>query len=345
MASLEQQIELFLRNAVLEKFTEDRMVKKALADLRPVLSSIENVIRRSGATSLGPGREQVVRAVSDAVGRIMQQEWGVPLLGQLQDDLAGYVTKQYDFARKMVTNAGGELTRPGAADALSKAEMVNNVIVDGKPLSTQLTSKVPALVADRVERFIRSGLSNASGDVFATYEDAVVRITEGNVEAIMRTAVHGTGSAAQDAIYAVETDPEWMNANGLIWTAVLDSRVCPVCMALDGNRYKMGRPGPYWDGRNKVDPHYNCRCYMLPSPWREDPMISPTGKKVEPTREAVGDDGEKRVDFSKSAKSWVKANPDTAKDIFGVKLGQQLVDGKIGFDKAVKMWRSTRAGV
>ena len=71
-------------------------------------------------------------------------------------------------------------------------------------------------------------------------------------------------------------------------------------------------------------------------------MISPSGKKVEPTREAVGDDGEKRLDFSKSAKGWVKANPDTAKEIFGKKLGQQLVDGKIGFDKAVKLWRSPK---
>jgi hypothetical protein len=345
MASLEQQIEIFLRNAVLEKRTEDRMVKKALADLRPVLSSIENLIKQSGAASLGPNRNQVITAVVDAVGRIMQQEWGIPMLGKMQEDLAGYVTKQYDFARKMVDTAGGTLANPGAADALNKAQMVNNATVAGKPLSAQLTSRVPALVADRVERYVRSGLSNASGDVFATYGDAVVTITNNNVEAIIRSGVRGVGSAAQEAIYAVETDPEWMNANGLIWTAVLDSRVCPICMALDGNRYSMGKPGPYWNGGNKVDPHYNCRCYMLPSPWREDPLISPTGKKVEPTREAVGDDGEKRLDFSKSARSWVKANPDTAKDIFGVKLGQQLVDGKIGFDKAVKMWRSTRAGV
>jgi hypothetical protein len=72
--------------------------------------------------------------------------------------------------------------------------------------------------------------------VFATYKDAVVTITERNVEATIRTGVHEIGSAAQQAIYEFETDPAWMNANGLVWTAVLDSDVCPACF---GRGYKV----------------------------------------------------------------------------------------------------------
>jgi hypothetical protein len=78
------------------------------------------------------------------------------------------------------------------------------------------------------------------------------------VEAIIRTGVHEVGSAAQMAIYEVETDPDWLDAGGLQWTATLDSAVCPVCLGLDGKRYKFGEPGPYWDGRAKVSPHMNC---------------------------------------------------------------------------------------
>jgi hypothetical protein len=253
------------------------------------------------------------------------------------------VNSQLEFARQMVQLSGGTLTQAGAAGSLNVAQAVNQAIVGGKPLATQLTQTLPALVADRVERYIRLGLSGAAGDVFATYGDAVVTITERNVEATIRTGVHEIGSAAQQAIYEFETDPAWMNANGLVWTAVLDGDVCPVCLKLDGGRYKLRIPGPYFDGRNKVSPHHQCRCYLLPYTWRTEKMINPeTGQEVLPQRPAEGDGGEQVIGFKQSVKDWVKANPETTQAIFGKKLGADLVEGRIGFDKAVKQWSGKR---
>jgi hypothetical protein len=211
--------------------------------------------------------------------------------------------------------------------------------VAGKTLEAQLASGVPALVADRLERFIRLGLSDAGGETFATYQDAVVRVTERNVEALIRTGVHEVGSAAQQVIYEFETNPAWLGPDGLVWTAVLDSRACPVCVALDGRRYAIGEPAPYFDGRNKISPHMQCRCYLVPWKWRNDNMQGPDGP--EPTRRpAVGDKGTEPLSFRTAAKTWVKQNPETAQAIFGKKLGQDLVDGKISFDQAVKRWAS-----
>jgi hypothetical protein len=339
---LADQIEAFLRNALAAKTVEDRQVRAALRELKPVLNAAENLVRNSGVLAIGPNREAVVQSVVQAVARSVQQTWGIPLLADMQTTLAGYVNSQLEFARQMVQLSGGTLT--GSAQPLAERGAGGEPGDRGREATGHAVDPDAAgIVADRVERYIRLGLSGAAGDVFATYDDAVVTITERNVEATIRTGVHEIGSAAQQAIYEFETDPAWMNANGLVWTAVLDSDVCPVCLALDGRRYKLGQPGRYFDGRNKVSPHHQCRCYLLPFAWRTEKMTNPeTGETTLPQRPAEGDSGEEVIGFKQSVKAWVKDNPETTKAIFGKKLGTKLVDGEIGFDKAVRQWSGTR---
>jgi hypothetical protein len=168
------------------------------------------------------------------------------------------------------------------------------------------------------------------------------------VEAIIRTGVHEVGSAAQMAIYEVETDPDWLDAGGLQWTATLDSAVCPVCLGLDGKRYKFGEPGPYWDGRAKVSPHMQCRCVLLVAKWREEDMASPSGRKVQPKRPTEGDKGEGTLSFKAATVDWIRANPETTRQIFGKRIGDQLLGSdregrpvkRISLDRAVKLWQA-----
>lgn len=342
MADLSAQVEAFLRNALRQKKLEDRLVNQALRDLRRTLVAIERVVGQSGVLSVGPQREQAIARVTAAVARSVQESWGVPQLAALHEALAPFVERQMDFARQMVTMAGGDLTAPAAMTPLQASRMVNQAVVAGKTMEAQLGASLPALVADRVERFIRLGLSDAAGEKFATYQDAVVRVTERNVEALIRTGVHEVGSQAQSLIYEFETDPDWLGADGLQWTAVLDSRVCPVCMGLDGRRYAIGTPAAYFDGRNKVSPHPQCRCYLVPWKWRNEDMQGPDGPQ--PTRREVkGDDGAEALSFRTAARTWVKQNPKTAQAIFGKKLGQDLVDGKVSFDQAIKRWQAPKA--
>lgn len=340
--AISDEIELFLRNALKAKALEDRLIKQALKDLRSTLGAVEQLVQRSGTLALGLNRERTIAAISSAVARNVQQTWGIPQLASLQQALEPFVESQLAFGRQMVEAAGGTLTAPGAA-TLNVTEAVNNAVVSGKTLSAQLTQAFPALVADRVERYVRLGLNQASGEVLETiaYKDAVVTVTERNVEALIRTGVHEVGSAAQMAIYEFEADPDWLQG-ALSWTAVLDSAVCPICVGLDGKQYELGTPGPYFDGRNKISPHPNCRCFVVPAKWREDDMVAPNGEAVAARRPAEGDSGEQTVTFKKAAKSWVKENPETAQAIFGKRLGTQLVNGTIGFDKAVKQWSGNR---
>ena len=337
MADLSAQVEAFLRNALSAKKLEDRLIKQALRDLRTTLVAVERAVGSSGALAVGPGRERIIASIVEAVGKSVQDSFGVPQLAAMQDALAPFVDRQLDFARRMVTMAGGELTSEGAVQ-LTQGQvnrLVNDAVVGGKTLSTQLTATLPAAVADRVERYIRLGLSDLGGEVFRTYEDAVVRTTENNVEAIIRTGVQEVGNAAQQAIYEFETDPAWLGPDGLVWTAVLDSSVCPICLKLDGKRF----PVDY----RKVSPHFQCRCYLLPWKWRNEDTKNPDGA-TEPTRRAAeGDKGEQALSFKAAAKTWVQDNPETAQVIFGKKLGQRLVDGEISFDKAVKQWSAPKA--
>ncbi len=344
MADLSAQVEAFLRNALRQKKLEDRLVGQALRDLRRVLVAIERVVGQSGVLAVGPQREQAIARVTAAVAKSVQESFGVPQLATLQEVLAPFIERQMDFARQMVTMAGGDLTQPAVVmTPLQASRMVNQAVVAGKTLESQLAAAVPALVADRIERYIRLGLSDAAGEVVATYQDAVVRVTERNVEALIRTGVHEVGSAAQSVIYEFETDPEWLGADGLVWTAVLDSRVCPVCVGLDGRRYQVGEPGAYFDGRNKLSPHFQCRCYLLPWKWRNEDMVNPAGEKVPVKREVKGDNGSEALSFRKAAKQWLKDNPETAQSIFGKKLGQDLIDGKVSFDQAIKRWRQPKS--
>lgn len=336
MADLSAQVEAFLRNALKAKQLEDRLIQQALRDLRTTLVAVERVVGQSGVLAVGPNREQTIRAVTTAVARSVQDSFGIPQLAALQQALAPFVEQQLEFARRMVTMAGGELTREGAVQLTQTQvnRIVNDAVVGGKTLSTQLTQTLPAVVADRVERFIRLGLSDVGGETFATYDDAVVRVTTNNVEAVFRTAVQEVGNAAQQAIYEFETDPDWLGKDGLVWTAVLDSAVCPICLSLDGKRF----PVTY----RKVSPHPQCRCYLIPWKWRNQDMTDPNGNSVPPKRLADGDGPEAALSFKTAAKTWVKDNPATAQAIFGKNLGQQLVDGKISFDKAVKQWSAKR---
>lgn len=334
---LSLQVEAFLRNALKQRKLEDRLIRQALRDLRLTLSGIERVVGGSGVLAVGPAREANIQRLVLAVATSVRESFSAPQLAALQEALTPFVESQLDFARQMVQRAGGSLTAEGAVQLtpLQASQLINQQVVAGKTLEAQLTTALPALVADRVERFIRLGLSDVGGETFATYQDAVVRVTEGNVEAIIRTGTHEAGSAAQQLIYQFETDPDWLGAEGLVWTAVLDSRTCPVCLKLDGRRF----PADY----NKVSPHPQCRCYLVPWKWRNQDMTDPSGKPVPPKRPADGDGPEEALSFKVAAKTWVKQNPETAQAIFGKKLGRDLIDGKVSFDQAVKRWRQPEA--
>jgi len=235
--------------------------------------------------------------------------------------------QQLELARDLARIAGDPLPQAGAVTAANAglARIVNDAVVGGKTLSQSLQASIPALVSDRVERLVRLGLSDVAGETYATYKDAVVRTTENAVEAIIRTGVHEVGSIAQQLIYQYETSPEFKTTRALVWTAVLDGRTCPICIGLDGKRF----PVDY----QKVSPHYNCRCYLVPTEWRGEPGASrPSGEGLQGPE----------VSFTVAARDWVRNNREAAESIFGKRLGGKLASGEIDFNQALRQWRQPK---
>ena len=94
--------------------------------------------------------------------------------------------------------------------------------------------------------------------------------------------------------------------------------------------------------------HHQCRCYVLPHKWRNEDMINPRGKKVEPKRPTEGDRGEGTLSFKAATVDWIRANPETTRQIFGKRIGDQLIGSdregrpvkRISLDRAVKLWQA-----
>lgn len=340
MADLSRQLEGFLANALAERSTQAGVVRRHMPRLRRLLQRLRGIIDGSGVMAPGPGRELRIQTLTRAVANAVADEWGTPTLVAMQQELVPFFTRQLEFARDQVIQAGGTLTAPGAAVATPAvvAGAVSNSVISGQTLGYSLQRSIPNLVADRVARYIRFAQPDvASGDV--AYGDAVVRVTERNVEATLRSAVHSTGSFAQELIYQVESDPEWFGKDGLVWTAALDSDVCPVCLGLDGKRYPVGSV--------KIDPHPQCRCYFLP--WKHEQDFVQDGKTIVRKREAVGDKGEQYIPVKQTTEKWATDNPNTIRRIFGKRRGDALLsdlrspDAKVrrsALSRAVRDWQA-----
>jgi hypothetical protein len=339
-------VEVFLRNALKQKGVEDRAIRAALKRLRPVMAQIRLLVADSGVLQLRPDRERLIAAVTSRAAQIIAQEWGQPALDQFRETLGPYLEGQAQFARDMVESAGGTLTRPNAVVA-NPIAATQQALVGGRPLVDQMVLGIPAQAAERLSQFIRLSTGVEPGEVLARYDNAVVRRVENTISATITSGVQSTGDLYQMAVYQLEADPAWLEGK-LQWTATLDSRACPVCVSLDGKEYNLGEAGRYFDGQNKVDPHFSCRCFLVPSKWRKD------GNE----RIVEGDDGEKALNFRRSAKVWVRDNPETAREIFGSTIGSRLVGSwpdnawgrrqlerfgppeVISFDKALRIWQS-----
>lgn len=92
------------------------------------------------------------------------------------------------------------------------------------------------------------------------YTDGVMQIGRRGAEAMVRTAVSHTTGAAQEALYAANSDVIAKEQ----WVSTLDTRTCKHCMALDGQTFEIGK-GP------KRPAHIGCRCVRVPvtKSWRE----------------------------------------------------------------------------
>lgn len=247
------------------------------AKLQSLLADVEAIIR-NGTASLKPA---TAAGVAQAVGREVRQQVGI--------------------AKRAVPAA------------LSKA-------FQGVPVSTVATitnSTVDGLMGPFVDSYGTAQLQRAKAAILhavAFGEDmkqAARRVQQamdvGKTQAlaIARTGIQKAAADTADAFHRENSDI----FRGVMYTATLDTRTCPVCGPDDGKVYahepKSGeRP---FDGKPEIPRHPNCRCTYVPvtKTWRD------LGVDVDDTAassaERASMDGQ--VPASTDYDSWLKGQP------------------------------------
>jgi len=112
VASLSDQIEAFLRNALRQKRLEDQQVRQALRDLRRVLAAVERVVGQSGVTAPSPGRNEAIARVTTAIARSVRESFSLPQLETLTAALAPFLRKASIWSERLATQLSSGRRRP-----------------------------------------------------------------------------------------------------------------------------------------------------------------------------------------------------------------------------------------
>jgi hypothetical protein len=322
------EIEAFLHQAILQGKVEKTLNIYAQRKLREAMGWIRARISFYGLDGITPSQQAKIRQLRQDVEEYMGGMFAGDLKSQVEGSkvLNDFVDRQMELARGAVEATGGTVSR-----SLTTEQVINqgfrNVTINGIPWDEFVGVRLPRAVADKVSRFVTLGLLDSEAKTVAAFDNVVVRTTKTQVEALITTGVHDTGSIAQQLIYQIETSPAWQEDNQQVWSAMLDSSVCATCVGKDGQRY----PIDYI----KVSPHPNCRCVLLP-----ESFFTQDGQPV--LRPVDGDKGVTEIRSTKKAtEAWLKDKDSkaTANSIFGVKRADRLREGKISLDQAVKEMR------
>ena len=198
--------------------------------------------------------EQSIRAIRNETWDKIDDKWVQELV-----DLAKSEVASAAGIMKTVSPAVLELVIPPASQL---RDIVKTNPFEGKTLK-QWASTIREQDIQRMLDQIRIGLAQGeSSDAIARRivgtarlngSDGVTEITRRNAAAITRTAVNSIASAARDALYAENSDILARER----YVATLDARTTPICRALDGKLFDLGK-GP------RPPLHFNCRSLRVP---------------------------------------------------------------------------------
>lgn len=138
-------------------------------------------------------------------------------------------------------------------DSTFNGDLLRNWFADAGERSYKLTTRAinvgmaQGRTTDEIVRAIR-------GTRAMDYENGVLEGSRRDIETLVRTSVRNIQEEARRITYAENDDI----IDGYIWVATLDSRTCPICMALDGERFDNDQLG------RKPPAHPNCRCTTTP---------------------------------------------------------------------------------
>jgi NAD:arginine ADP-ribosyltransferase./Phage Mu protein F like protein. len=239
--------------------------------------------------------------------------------------IAGY---EAGFQQRLIGSA-----LPIAWDFVSPSAEMLKAAVTARPFQGRLlkewVSELDQAKGRRLRDAIRLGVIQGEtvdqivrrvrGTKALNYADGVMSIGRRGAEAMVRTAVAHTTTAARDELYAANADLIAAEQ----WVSTLDTRTCPHCMGLDGQKLAVGKG-------TRTPAHIACRCIRVPitRSWRElgfDIDDLPAG-----TRASMNG----QVSATETYDSWLRKQPAAVQDeALGPSRGALFRSGGLSVDR------------
>lgn len=262
--------------------------QRALAVTRDAL---DNLAQQAGVTVVQPVTQLTGEAAAWHARIIGSQ---IPSTAGSQVELAArFARVDPDALAAIVDRATGRIEstlRPLSREAAAaiRASLIRGVAVGDNPRETA------ARMLRRVQGDFAGGLTRA--------------LTIARTEQL---SAHRAGGLAQDKANADVL-------NGWRWTAALDTRTCPACLAMHGSMFEVDKAGP--------DGHPNCRCARTPvtKSWRE-----------------LGFDIDEPPDLMPDSRAWFDALPEPDQvAVMGAQRLELLRSGAVSWEDLATLRRN-----
>jgi SPP1 gp7 family putative phage head morphogenesis protein len=227
---------------------------------------------------------------------------------ELRKELQAVAAYEASFQQRLISGA-----IPVVLDIVTPPVELLNATVTSRPFQGRLLKEwVKELDESKYRRLrdaIRLGVVQGEtvdqivrrvrGTKALQYADGVMAVGRRGAEAMVRTAVAHTTSAARDELYQANKDIIGEEQ----WVATLDTRTCPHCMGLDGQKFALGKG-------TKTPAHIGCRCVRVPivKGWRD--LGFDFDEIPASTRASM--DGQ--VSATETYQTWLKKQPASVQD-------------------------------
>lgn len=302
--------------------------------LRFLTEAEEDVLRQlermdPTAVQRAPARQARLTRLLAEMGLIVQK-YSVALNENLLPELDQLARDEATFGHRLL----GEVP-PVALETVAPAAAQVTAAVTARPFQGRLlrewVAEHPAAVRMRLRNAIRMGVVEGQtidqivrrvrGTKANGYRDGVMEVNRRGAEAMVRTAVSHTVTAAREEVYSANADI----IKGVRWVSTLDSRTSQTCIGLDGTVFPPGK-GP------RPPAHVNCRSSTVPvlRSWKE--LGIPLGEAPTGTRASM--DGQVAGDLSYG--QWLKTRSAEFQDeVLGKTRAQLWRSGGLTVDRFV----------
>ena len=319
------------------KILRDEMIKHQVGLLR-----LSSAITAKLVTLLNRTEDDILSQLSTKLGNVRLNA----VLAGVRDTLDAARSDQYEMLTKELTGLANYEPKfvktllqgqiPVKLNMTTPSTDMLASIVISKPFQGKLLKEWVEDLSDSRRKLIRDAVrmgmvegqtvdqiaKRIRGTRALQYKDGLMEINRRGAQAMVRTAVNHTATAARDLTYAKNQDV----IKAVQWISTLDHRTTPICKALDGKTFPVDE-GP------RPPAHINCRSTIAPvvKSWRE------LGFDIDEAPESTRASFDGQVPESTTYNEWLKGQtPEFQDSILGPGRGELFRQG-VPVDKFVDM--------